>query len=195
LDEIGIASRFKREEDRRSFIVNRGILRCLLARYLHTSPARVPISYGRNGKPRLGRGGSNLQFNLSHTRGLSLFAFCRNHALGIDAEFIDPSIDEMRLATWLQAFGMNPPHPDLPRIERLRIVVETWVRMEAVGKAQGICLERMLNGQSSLSEWEVISIDAGREHAAALAVKGVKPALVCWEWVEPNPYLLGSGHE
>lgn len=188
-NELERANRYKRQEDRQDFILNRGLLRCLLSRYLRIPPIQVMIRDGRNGKPRLGCGGASPHFNLSHTRGLTLIALARDLELGVDVEWLDPGIDEMRLAIWLQFPGGEPLSPGLPRSERLRTVLGTWVRREAAGKAMGACLGDMLNEPSELDEWKIIDIDAGLEYAAALAVKAAS-AISLWEWAETDLSLL-----
>lgn len=155
-------------------------------------PAKVTIRDGRNGKPRVGCGRESPRFNLAHTRGLTLIALARNFELGIDVEWLDPGIDEVRLATWLQFPGSERLSPGLPRSERLRSVLGTWVRREAAGKARGACLGDMLNGSSEPSGWKILDIDAGLEYAAALAVKAGS-AVSLWEWAETDLFLLDFG--
>src|SRR6266700_198957 len=53
-DERARAARFRFERDRRRFIVARGILRSLLARYTNCPGAHIVFSYSTKGKPALG---------------------------------------------------------------------------------------------------------------------------------------------
>src|SRR4051812_50155435 len=59
-DELQRASRFQFTRDRRRFIVARGCLRQLLGARLGIDPQAVELSYGLNGKPRLGGGSGAL---------------------------------------------------------------------------------------------------------------------------------------
>src|SRR5579883_1567651 len=52
-DERARADRFRFERDRRRFIVARGILRSLLARYTNRPAAHIEFSYSTKGKPAL----------------------------------------------------------------------------------------------------------------------------------------------
>src|SRR2546423_7957796 len=72
-DELSRASRFHFSRDRRCFVVSRGWLRNLLARYLGQEPARLTFSYSTKGKPGLGSGyeDGSLQFNVSHSAGIA----------------------------------------------------------------------------------------------------------------------------
>jgi 4'-phosphopantetheinyl transferase len=74
----------------RRYIVARGALRLILARYLAISPARVAFHYGLHGKPSLvsPSPGGALEFNLSHTDDIALYAVTRGIPLGVDVEGI-----------------------------------------------------------------------------------------------------------
>jgi hypothetical protein len=65
--------------DRYRYIVARGALRTILARYLKTTPGSLVFSYGLEGKPELAGGG--LRFNVSRSQGLALFAIRRAREL------------------------------------------------------------------------------------------------------------------
>src|SRR5262245_50510174 len=69
------ADRFHRAMDRRRYCIRRGTLRELLATYLSCAPSDVPIAHSALGKPYVE--GSALTFNLSHSRGMALYAFSR----------------------------------------------------------------------------------------------------------------------
>ena len=54
---------------------------------LRTDPREISFRYGPSGKPELaGRGDESLQFNLSHSGGLALYAISRARELGVDLE-------------------------------------------------------------------------------------------------------------
>src|ERR1700730_2018678 len=77
VDEMARANRFFFERDRTAFIVARGILRQLLANYLHRAPTDLQFAYHARGKPFLfpPSQGTPLQFNVAHSHGLALLAF------------------------------------------------------------------------------------------------------------------------
>src|SRR5215207_4413624 len=64
--ELERAGRFHFEKHRRHFIVARGFLRSIVARYLETQPESLRFVYGAYGKPALA-GEHTLRFNLSHS--------------------------------------------------------------------------------------------------------------------------------
>src|SRR5438477_6182591 len=92
-DEILKAGRFRREDDRRRFVIARGALRTILGKRLRAPPESIQFGYGPSGKPFLacpkqtGRGA--LHFNVSHSGMLVLIAAVRGRAVGVDVEHID----------------------------------------------------------------------------------------------------------
>src|SRR6185369_10759928 len=74
-DERERADRFRFQKDHDHFITARGVLRALLSRYLHVSPADLSFGYSEHGKPSLaGHHSGDLRFNVSHSHELALFA-------------------------------------------------------------------------------------------------------------------------
>src|SRR5256885_2004639 len=64
----------------------RAVLIRLLAAYLKIEPTAVSFEIGPHGKPALAAKATDLLFNMSHTRGLALYAFARGSEVGIDVE-------------------------------------------------------------------------------------------------------------
>ncbi|MGH9901782.1 MAG: 4'-phosphopantetheinyl transferase family protein, partial [Pyrinomonadaceae bacterium] len=92
-DERARAARFHFRKDRDHYVVARGVLRMILARYLNAEPGALRFRYNSYGKPALavGDGGQPVRFNLSHSGGLALYAFTASgRELGIDVEGVRP---------------------------------------------------------------------------------------------------------
>jgi 4'-phosphopantetheinyl transferase len=91
-DELSRAARFHFEADRERFILCRGILRMILGRYLDTGPGRLKFRSGPHGKPYLANdfAGIQIQFNLSHTQHLALYALSTDCRIGVDVEYVQP---------------------------------------------------------------------------------------------------------
>ena len=87
-DELARAQRFVFPRDKTHFIAGRGALRALLGRYLRTPPNRITIQKGSREKPYVATetGGPSVHFNLSHSKGLALYAFTLRSQVGIDVE-------------------------------------------------------------------------------------------------------------
>jgi len=88
-DERERSERLRSERDRRRFVVARGALRDVLARYVDTEPDQIRFAYNAFGKPELspeiGTPG-RLRFNLSHSADLALIAVAADADVGVDLE-------------------------------------------------------------------------------------------------------------
>src|SRR5262245_25890817 len=82
LTEHDRAARLRLPRIRDQFIAARGYLRRLLGHYLRLGPREVPVHYADGGKPYL-PAELGLEFNLSHTEGLAVFAVGRAR-VGVD---------------------------------------------------------------------------------------------------------------
>lgn len=202
-DEQARARRFHFRKDREHFIVARGILRSILARYLNTEPVRLRFDYSQHGKPSLRRefGGDNFRFNLSHSQGLVLYAFARGRELGVDIEFLRENFAGEKIA---QEFFSPHEVADLrllPPSQRTEAFFHCWTRKEAYIKAIGeglsmpldefdvsLCPEEpaALLGNRKLPQevlrWSLLTIEVDFEYVAAVAVEGHDWRLKCWSW-------------
>jgi 4'-phosphopantetheinyl transferase len=134
-DERQKADRFKFPRDRNCFIISRGILRCLLGKYLGKAPRDIEIIYGLWGKPCLPE--QPLYFNLSHSKDYALCAIVRNYEVGIDLEYIYKKLD-------LDSMILNILSPQeieywktVKTEEKTNTFFKLWVSKEAFLKASG----------------------------------------------------------
>ncbi len=88
------ADRYKFDTHRYRFIVARANLRLILSKYLNLPPQEIKFSYTPKGKPFLADY-PHLQFNLSHSQDLAVYALTWNSAVGIDLEY-QKDIDGLR---------------------------------------------------------------------------------------------------
>ncbi|MGH9496455.1 MAG: 4'-phosphopantetheinyl transferase family protein, partial [Candidatus Sulfotelmatobacter sp.] len=128
------AQRYRVERPRADYIVTRGTLRSLLARYLGRRPQDFSFEYGAAGKPSLA-GHQELRFNVSHTEGLALLAFVRDREIGVDVEKVRAQSDVMKLA---ERFFSVRERQDLSKLfgdELHAAFFRCWTRKEAYIKA------------------------------------------------------------
>lgn len=200
-DERARADRFHFERDRNHFIVARGILRQLLARYLGCQPAELGFVYGPRGKPAVAtpvmRGGSLVQdaalhFNLSHSHGLALFAFARGAELGVDVEHIRPDFDSAEIAERFFSAREQAELRALPSAQRAEAFFNGWTRKEAYIKAMGAGLSIALDSFD-------VTLAPGAP-ARLLAVRGApaESPRMCLYALHPGPdfaaALVVAGH-
>ena len=185
--ELTRADRYKFEKHRRRFTVARGLLRETLASYLDIDPVDVAFEYGKHGKPYLPPellSKQFIQFNVSHSHELSVFALGLQHDIGVDIEYMKPQRDLVGLAR--RYF-----HPDeidelsnLPQEQELQGFYNTWSRKEAFIKALGVGLHYPLDSFCvSLTPGAPVSLNHTEDddwaiHALDLP-EGYAGAIVC----------------
>lgn len=204
-DEHRRANGFCFEEDRERFVAGRGVLRILLGRYLDLEPDRLSFCYGSHGKPALaeGSGGGTLRFNVSHSRGLALFALARGREVGIDVEYIRFDLEREEIAARCFSPQEAATLRSIPAGMRTEAFFAGWTRKEAYMKARGEGLSLALNGfsvslvpgepamllnaredPSEAARWTLRELKPGPGYAAALAAEGPGWRLVCRDWPE-----------
>jgi 4'-phosphopantetheinyl transferase len=142
-EEIARADRFHFVNDRNRFIVARGLLRELLAKYLLQTPAGLVFSYGQHGKPSLAgeNASSGLCFNLSHSAGLVVYAIAKERNLGIDVEHVRPeSAGEDIAKRYFSARELSDLGTLAPEAS-VEGFFHCWTRKEAYLKATGMGLQ------------------------------------------------------
>jgi 4'-phosphopantetheinyl transferase len=129
------------------YAVTRGLLRFILAKYLHVAPATIEFDYGIAGKPSLVTIGSRhpLQFSLAHSGGTALVAVTRENDIGIDIERLALGRDLTQLAE----HSLTPNEWEmwsnaLTACQR-KIFYRLWVRKEAYLKGIGTGLTFPVN--------------------------------------------------
>lgn len=172
------ASRFHFAKHRRHFVVGRGVLRMLLARYLGTQPEEVQFDYGPHGKPSLGgaQRASSLRFNASHSGDFALYAFADDQEVGVDVEYIKSNIAPEEIAKRFFSPREVETLNALAAADQPAAFFRCWTRKEAYIKALGTGLSHPLNEfdvTAAIPGWSLVDLDVERGYAAALAVDGL----------------------
>ena len=144
-DEKKQAARFRFDHLRCSFIIARGVLRTLLANYLNISPINIQFKYGARKKPALPPPAC-LDFNMSHSGGLAVFAFTVGCEVGVDVERIRPLQDAQDIADRFFCSEEAAELMSLSADQRERGFYLCWTRKEAYIKAIGDGLYAPLDG-------------------------------------------------
>jgi 4'-phosphopantetheinyl transferase len=201
-DERARAGRFHFRDDMEHFVVARGTLRHLLARYTGVAPHQIRFSYNGYGKPAMdGETGSPLRFNASHSNALALYAVARGREVGIDIEFVREDFAGFEIAERFFSPREVSALRALPEGERVDAFFDCWVRKEAYIKARGEGLSHPLHtftvsltpgepaallhteGDScEAARWSLVGLYPCEGYRAALALEGGPPSLSCWRW-------------
>jgi 4'-phosphopantetheinyl transferase len=129
------------------YSVTQGLLRTILAKYLHVDPATIEFEYGVAGKPYLAANGSTqpLKFNLSHSGGTALVAVTRENDIGIDIEHMTLGRDLTQLAENSLTRSEWKLWSNAINASQRKIFYRLWVRKEAYLKGTGTGLSFPVN--------------------------------------------------
>jgi 4'-phosphopantetheinyl transferase len=186
-DEMERASRFGHTHDQNRYHAFRNGLRHILSLYVGLPARELRFTYGAHGKPSLAHAGSDICFNLTHTRDFGLLAVTRAREVGVDVE-------RLRAVPYAANIANRYFQPaDLKCLETIdasqrdRFFLVCWTRLEARLKAEGLGLARWAAQQkqntskTSASRLVLISFEPAPGFVGSLAVAGGNIRLSCWD--------------
>jgi len=184
------ARRFHFAHDRAHFVAARGLLRKILSTYLHCKPHHLRFNYNSYGKPVL-TDYSNLQFNVSHSKGFALYGVSYEPAIGVDIEFIQANRDIDAITRRYFSADEYDTIKNITGTEKIQAFFNGWVRKEAFLKALGAGLSFPLahvevtlksaepakfialhDKKLDIAEWSLQALNPLLNYAAAVVVKG-----------------------
>ena len=192
-DEKKRAEKFYFEKVRDRYIAGRGLLRTLLGGYLDMDPAGIRFDYEPNGKPVLKE--QPIQFNVSHSEGEGTFAFCLDHAVGVDVEWRRPLDDMDDLAQRFFTGNESRGLASLSGTDKQELFYKLWTCKESYLKAVGIGLLipldqvevkfdagghiRLISDEGmEMDEWQVCIFNPRSEYQGAVCVEGGEMEIV-----------------
>ena len=199
-DERQRAGRFLTEQLRHRFILSRGQLRMVLARYLSVPPRSVEFELGEYGKPRLAGTplDQGLVFNISHSNDIALFALGYDRAIGVDVEvWREPRDLEALVDRWFAQEEKAHWH-SLHKAQRQACFFRIWTCKEsfvkAVGKGISLGLDRCAVEFGSVArysrvpdecgrpeQWRLEEIPMGVGISAAITIKGPRCEVIVFQ--------------
>ena len=172
-DERARADRFRFPEHRSRFIGARGTLRRILGMCLDCEPAELRFAYGEHGKPALESPvDRRVEFNLSHSGGIALYAVAIERRVGVDVELI-------KEGKWLRiaAQFFTPEEAaflgKLPEEAMRKEFFLLWSQKEACLKAIGTGLRFPLEEAENAIPWTIINLNPMPGYAGALAFESM----------------------
>jgi 4'-phosphopantetheinyl transferase len=201
-DERARADRFYFERDRKRFVAGRGVLRDILSLYLDTPAGNIAFCYGRHGKLAVSApaGGTDIYFNLSHSKDWMVCALARARAVGVDIEHVRSNIDCEEMAALVFSDSDRCNLDRVPAHAKLRSFFDAWTGKEAYVKAVGKGLffplpeiegtlrpdnAPPLSRRSSVPDaggWSRLALAVAEGYSGALVVAGELRGLRCLEW-------------
>ena len=181
------AARFRIAADRREFVAAHALLRTMLTCHSGVPPSAWRFLVDANGKPSIDPsvGPHELQFNLSHTRGLAAAALASRGAIGVDVEEIDEAKADLAVAETYFARSEVEMLQKAPASERARCFFRLWTLKEAYIKAIGKGLSAPLDSfaftfepiriaflsgtEDDASNWRFSTLPASDRHILSIA--------------------------
>ena len=201
-DETRRAESYYFERDRRRFVIGRGLLRRILGRYyLDIEPRRLEFRKGPRGKPYLAESfdNSKIRFNLTASQGLAVFAFAKDHEVGIDVEYMRYMADAQQIVEGSFSKAEAAAFNELLDQEKQEAFFSCWTRKEAFVKAIGEGLYfpldqfdvslrpgeparvlRVAGKPKEAVQWYLKSFRPEKGYKAALAVKCTDCKVTFW---------------
>jgi 4'-phosphopantetheinyl transferase len=211
-DERVRAGRFYFQKDRKYFIVARALLRLILGHYLNIEPGQLRFYYSQYGKPVLAGdyGADSLNFNLSHSNGLALYAVTRGREIGVDIERVQADLAHEDIAEKFFLPREVSMLRALPITMQKEAFFKCWTCKEACIKARGegillalgqldisvapgkpVALLSVNGDPQEASLWSLQDLAPSPGFVAALAVKGRNWRIKCYQW--PKRYRSRKG--
>jgi len=173
-EEQDHALRFYFQKDRQAYLLSRGILRSILAKYICVTPKAINLNYTSHGKPLLDpkQNSLRLHFNVSHTHQCILYAITKNIEIGIDVEYLKHDVDYQGMA---KNFFSAYEYQTLIKAkaeQQSALFYQIWTCKEAFIKAIGLGLSY------SLADFDVIWQED--QPAKILNIKGAPLEAAQW---------------
>lgn len=201
-EERARAGRFYFERDRNAFILSRAILRSLLGEYCRIPADKIAFGYGPRGKPvvHVPAGCSPVEFNVSHSHGMAVYAIARDCPVGIDVEYVREVKEADGIVTGQFAPEEISAYRALSTAAKQRGFFHLWTRKEAYIKALGeglghpldrfaVSLEpgaarflRIDSAPDRENDWMLRDLALDPSYIAAVAVRGVGLEISCQAW-------------
>jgi 4'-phosphopantetheinyl transferase len=197
-DEQQKAARFHFEKDRNHYAAARGLLRLILSSYLSKDPKNLRFAYNPYGKPALDS--DFLQFNVSHSHGMALYAVARHCPVGIDLERMRTDFGWRQIVEQYFSAQEFDALIQLPESQQCRAFFDGWTRKEAYIKAKGQGLSIPLNqfdvslspaepaallrtqwDAQEAAQWTLYALNPGEGYAGAIAIQGRDLQLRYWQ--------------
>ncbi len=137
-DEVARAERFYFPIHKQRYIIAHGILRRILSLYLNQAPQTIAFTFGPRKKPYLKDNDLGLQFNLSHSDDMAVYALTRGAEIGVDLEKIKEDYqDKQGIAERYFSHDEFLQLSQLPENEKAKAFYYLWACKEAITKALG----------------------------------------------------------
>lgn len=204
-EEIQRAKRFHFVEHHDRYVVARGVLRKILNFYTKIPAEQIVFAFGAHGKPFLASNPMQLQFNVSHSQDIAVYAVTIAHEIGIDIEKITAEFTQ-----GLPARFFSPPECQalfaLPKADQAVAFYRLWAHKEAIIKVSGAGLQIPLTSfvvdlhkvkqkveffqQEKKYQYYLEYLALHPAYQAAFATTQTVTEVIFWQWTVAGPMPL-----
>jgi 4'-phosphopantetheinyl transferase len=200
-DERERALRFHFPIHKKRFIAARATLRQILSVTLTIPAEEITFTYSEHEKPSLlSPKQTSLQFNLSHSGDMAVYALNVGHAIGVDIERVKDTYNQA-VAEHYFSSRENADLIQLAEEDRARGFYRLWSRKEAIIKAVGKGLTMPLSAFSvSINDelenlsienetWSLLPLAIHPAYQSALASKQAIKKISYWSFLDQSTKL------
>ena len=210
-DEINKINRFIFEKDRITHTISKGTLRYIMSGYLNLKPEEIIFNQNEYGKPFISedQNPEKIQFDLSHSGDMIIYAISKGRNIGIDIQEIKDSDSVIDIVEHYFSETEKSAFRSLPDEQKLKGFHSCWARKEAYIKALGLGLSYPLNSFSMPvtpeyssaviyddkgTAYSVTDIITSPGYAATVAVEGSDAELQHFEWSFSENNAIAKSH-
>jgi 4'-phosphopantetheinyl transferase len=212
VEETVRINRFIFEKDRITHTISQGMLRYILGTYLNLNPEEIIFRQNEYGKLFISeeQNPENIQFNLSHSGDMIVYAISKGRDVGIDIQKIKDNDSIMDIVDHYFSETEKAAFRSLPDEQKLKGFHSCWTRKEAYIKALGMGLSYPLNSftmpvtpenssaviyDDSETAYSVTDINTSPGYTAAVVVKGNDVSYRHFDWCfSENNAIANSYH-
>jgi 4'-phosphopantetheinyl transferase len=189
-EELRKAFQFRFEKHQNRFIITRGVLKIILSKYIDIEPEKIEFVYTQKGKPSFVTNSNeqSIEFNVSHSSDLALYAIAKETRIGIDVEKIKGNRELESIAKRFFCPREYQFISSLKDQEKEIAFYQAWTSKEAYLKATGEGLAGGLDAieldlaskdrkiiklkreQNNIRNWYLYNLDINDNYIATLAV-------------------------
>lgn len=133
------ACTFRKSADAKKYVIRRGVVRHILARYTRHTPEMLIFNTGKNGKPELhpDSASAGVSFSLSHTEEKLVIGVTEKRRIGVDIVSMNPSYQYRDAAEYLLTPSEKAFLTTIEPSQKYQVFFRIWASKEAVIKAIG----------------------------------------------------------
>lgn len=163
--------KYQFQNDKLNYLERTAILRQLLGITLEQSASELKFGRNKYGKPHI-KTHKPIEFNISHSKGLTLIGIHPKSSIGVDVEKINSNIKWQSIANRWFPPEITRRLQSTPKEEQLKEFFNIWCKFEAILKCNGEGLTNLKSSNIMLNKADQsassVKIEDGFEAAVAV---------------------------